>query len=85
MNYYTDDKFIELVEWLELLKVQGFSKVIAYIQTITPRMRMVLERYKEEGFVEILPFSYPGLGTAGDPRWFTLKNSLSLLSSGSQS
>ena len=57
------------------MRAQGHEKVILYPQSMPPKMMAVLERYQSEGFVELLPFSYPGTLPAGDPRWISLKKS----------
>ncbi|XP_037801383.1 uncharacterized protein LOC119596287 isoform X2 [Penaeus monodon] len=57
--YYHDDISIRLVEWLELLRAQGFAKVFLLQTTVHPNIEKVLQYYEQEGFVGITQFSYP--------------------------
>lgn len=49
-----------LVEWLELQKVLGASKVVFYMFEAHEKTRKVLDYYVKEGLVDLRPFSLPG-------------------------
>ncbi|XP_063597962.1 uncharacterized protein LOC134774573 [Penaeus indicus] len=57
--YYHDDISIRLVEWLELLRAQGFAKVFLLQTAVHPNIEKVLQYYEADGFVGITKFLYP--------------------------
>ncbi len=58
--YTNRDVSLKFVEWLETLREQDFSKVVIYVYALHPNVARVLERYQDEGFVDLLPFSLSG-------------------------
>lgn len=59
LYYYHKDFSARLVEWLELLKAQGFGKVFLYVTDVHPNITIVLRYYVEEGFVQVTDYTYP--------------------------
>ncbi|KAF2360220.1 Glycosyltransferase family 92 [Trinorchestia longiramus] len=57
--YYHDDVSSRLVEWIEILKALGFSKVFLYLTKAHPNVEKVLRFYEKQGFVKVTKFSYP--------------------------
>ncbi len=49
-----------LVEWLELQRVLGATKIVFYLFEIHNTTKKVLDYYQKEGFVDVRPFSLPG-------------------------
>ncbi|XP_042877223.1 uncharacterized protein LOC122256526 [Penaeus japonicus] len=59
LYYYHEDFSVRMVEWLEILRAQGFAKVFLSVTDIHPNLERVLRYYEAEGFVGITRFSYP--------------------------
>ncbi|XP_071549685.1 uncharacterized protein [Panulirus ornatus] len=59
LYYYNDDFSVRLVEWLELLRAQGFSQVFLLETDVHPNIQKVLRYYEAHGFLGITKFSYP--------------------------
>ncbi|KAF2349503.1 Glycosyltransferase family 92 [Trinorchestia longiramus] len=57
--YYQDDFSVRLVEWLELLRALGVSKVFLYVTRVHPNIEKVLAYYEHQGFVDVTQFNYP--------------------------
>uniref|UniRef100_A0A0P4W3M0 Glycosyltransferase family 92 protein n=1 Tax=Scylla olivacea TaxID=85551 RepID=A0A0P4W3M0_SCYOL len=57
--YYHEDFSQRLVEWLELLRAQGFSQVFLYTTDVHPNITKVLRHYTQEGFVQVTDYTYP--------------------------
>ncbi|XP_045115112.1 uncharacterized protein LOC123506833 [Portunus trituberculatus] len=57
--YYHEDFSLRLVEWLELLRAQGFSQVFLYVTDVHPNINKVLRHYTQEGFVQVTDYTYP--------------------------
>lgn len=57
--YYHEDFSVRLVEWLELLRAQGFNQVFLYVTDVHPNITLVLRHYVREGFVQITDYTYP--------------------------
>ncbi len=64
--YANRDVSLKFVEWLEVLKEQGFSKVAIYVYALHSNVATVLEHYRRQGFVDIWPFRLSG-GRPGHP------------------
>ena len=75
MNFYAEDRPVQLIEWLEIQREQGHEKVYLYIQALPPMMEKVAHHYRDSGYVELLPYSYPGDLPHGEPFWVNLKES----------
>ncbi|CAL4245591.1 unnamed protein product, partial [Meganyctiphanes norvegica] len=54
------DLSARLVEWLELLNLQGVNKVIMYELAVHPNVSKVLKYYQATGFVDLIPLTLPG-------------------------
>ncbi|KAK3887837.1 hypothetical protein Pcinc_008064 [Petrolisthes cinctipes] len=59
LYYYSNDFSWRLVEWLELLRAQGFGQVFLYDTGVHPNVSKVLHHYREEGFIEVTDYNYP--------------------------
>nr|XP_045581618.1 uncharacterized protein LOC123745283 isoform X1 [Procambarus clarkii] len=59
LYYYHQDFSFRLVEWLELLRAMGISRVFLYETDVHPNMEKVLRYYESQGFVEVTKYSYP--------------------------
>ena len=59
LYYYHNDFSARLIEWLELLRAQGFSKVFLYATDVHPNIAKVLHHYTQEGFVQVTYYTYP--------------------------
>ncbi|KAG0728382.1 hypothetical protein GWK47_032609 [Chionoecetes opilio] len=57
--YYHEDFSARLVEWVEVMRAQGFSQVFLYVTDVHPNITKVLRHYVHEGFVEVTDYSYP--------------------------
>lgn len=57
--YYQEDFSVRLVEWLELLRAQGFGQVFLYVTDVHPNITEVLRHYVQEGFVQVTDYNYP--------------------------
>lgn len=59
LYYYNNDFSWRLVEWLELLRAQGFGQVFLYNSGVHPNITKVLQYYTDEGFIEVTDYTYP--------------------------
>ncbi|XP_012154624.1 uncharacterized protein LOC101456259 [Ceratitis capitata] len=57
LDYPYADLGPRLVEWLEMQRLLGASKVITYRLSVHPNLEQVLQHYIEEGFLEVHPLS----------------------------
>lgn len=60
LDFLQEDLSVRLVEWLELLKILGASKVFLYELEVHPNISKVLEYYKSSGLVQLTPITLPG-------------------------
>lgn len=60
LDFATQDLSVRLVEWLELLKILGASKVFLYELEIHPNISKVLDHYVKSGLVKLTPITLPG-------------------------
>ncbi|XP_041364372.1 uncharacterized protein LOC121379787 [Gigantopelta aegis] len=49
-----------MVEWFELQKMHGVSRVLGFQLAVHADSRRVLDYYQEQGFLTMLPFAIPG-------------------------
>ncbi|KAL4228760.1 hypothetical protein ACF0H5_011802 [Mactra antiquata] len=49
----------ELVEWLEIIQLQGVTRVVVYVHNATNDVISVLKFYRSRGLVKILPWTLP--------------------------
>ena len=49
-----------MVEWFELQKIQGVSRVLGFQFEVHPDTKRILDYYQEQGFLTMLPFAIPG-------------------------
>jgi hypothetical protein len=47
------------VEWVEMLRILGASKIHIYVKFVHPEMKKILDYYEEIGVMEVLPFLEP--------------------------
>jgi hypothetical protein len=45
-----------LIEWIEMLRILGASKIHIVVKHVHPSIMKVLDYYESEGFVEVIPF-----------------------------
>ncbi|KAL7641964.1 UNVERIFIED_CONTAM: hypothetical protein RMT77_007838 [Armadillidium vulgare] len=57
--YYNKDFSIRLIEWIEILKVLGASKIFLYNTKCHQNVQKVLDFYEKEGIVKLITFYYP--------------------------
>lgn len=60
LDFLQEDLSVRLVEWLELLKILGASKVFLYELEVHPNISKVLQYYKSIGLVQLTPITLPG-------------------------
>lgn len=60
LDFLYEDLSVRLVEWLELLRLLGASKVFLYDLEVHPNITKVLNYYKNDGLVEVTPITLPG-------------------------
>ena len=60
LDFLYEDMSVRLVEWLELLKILGASKVFLYDLEVHPNISKVIDHYSQEGLVEVTKISLPG-------------------------
>lgn len=60
LDFLQEDLSVRLVEWLELLKILGASKVFLYELEVHPNISKVLQYYKSTGLVQLTPITLPG-------------------------
>ncbi|XP_023324386.1 uncharacterized protein LOC111698309 isoform X2 [Eurytemora carolleeae] len=56
---FTEDISFRLVEWLELLRILGATKVFIYETDLHPNTHKTLKFYEKSGFVKLNYFSFP--------------------------
>ncbi|XP_063607162.1 uncharacterized protein LOC134781824 [Penaeus indicus] len=59
LYYFHEDFSVRMVEWLEVLRAQGFARVFLSVTDVHPNLERVLRYYEARGFVGIVRFSYP--------------------------
>nr|XP_045611506.1 uncharacterized protein LOC123766440 isoform X2 [Procambarus clarkii] len=59
LYYYHKDFSKRLVEWLEILRAEGFGRVFLYTANVHPNIEKVLNYYVDDGFVQLTRYSYP--------------------------
>ena len=52
----------KLIEWYEIQRQFGVNKVVTFKYNLTGSALDVLEYYRDEGFVDLLPYQYPHKG-----------------------
>ncbi|XP_071529386.1 uncharacterized protein [Panulirus ornatus] len=57
--YYHNDFSKRLVEWLEILRAEGFGRVFLYATSVHPNLQKVLQYYENEGFLQVTDYTYP--------------------------
>ncbi|KAL7641969.1 UNVERIFIED_CONTAM: hypothetical protein RMT77_007843 [Armadillidium vulgare] len=57
--YYNDDFSTRLIEWVEIMKVLGVSKIFLYEIKCHKNVKKVLDFYEKEGIVKVITFHYP--------------------------
>lgn len=57
--YYNEDFSTRLVEWIEIVKLLGASKIFLYKTTCHKNIQKVLDFYEKEGTVKLITFYYP--------------------------
>lgn len=60
LDFLYEDLSVRLVEWLELLRLLGASKIFLYDLEVHPNISKVLNYYKKDGLVEVTPITLPG-------------------------
>lgn len=60
LDFLYEDLSIRLIEWLELLRLLGASKVFLYDLEVHPNISKVLDFYQKEGLVEMTKITLPG-------------------------
>ena len=60
LSFPTDDVSARLVEWIELLFLQGADKVFLYQLNIHPNVSKVLDYYEKKEMVDLKPISFAG-------------------------
>ena len=48
------------MEWLEAARAWGVDKVTLYEASVHPNVKLVLQHYRREGFLQVLPWRSPG-------------------------
>lgn len=60
LDFLHEDISVRLVEWLELLRLLGASKVFLYDLEVHPNISKVLNYYRDQGLVELTKITLPG-------------------------
>ena len=60
LDFPTEDKSLPLIEWIELLKLLGVSRISFYQYEIHPNISTVLNFYQKEHLVSLETISLPG-------------------------
>lgn len=60
LDFLHEDLSVRLVEWIELLRLLGASKIFLYELEIHPNITKVLEHYQQEGLVQLTKITLPG-------------------------
>lgn len=60
LDFLHEDLSVRLVEWIELLRLLGASKIFLYELEIHPNITKVLNHYQEDGIVELTKITLPG-------------------------
>ncbi len=68
--YGTIDPY-RLVEWMEMMKLLGVKKVVAYNQSVDPAASRVLNHYRNQGYVDIWQMDpdYLPVEVRGEIKW----------------
>ena len=56
----TNDESDEIIQWIEMLRVLGASKIFFYILWVHPNILKVLQYYEEQGIVELTHLTLAG-------------------------
>ncbi|XP_037784924.1 uncharacterized protein LOC119580842 isoform X2 [Penaeus monodon] len=59
LYYFHEDFSVRMVEWLEILRAQGFARVFLSVTDVHPNLERVLRYYEARGFVGLVRFAYP--------------------------
>lgn len=60
LDFLHEDLSVRLVEWIELLRILGASKIFLYDLEIHPNISKVLNYYQQNGAVELTKITLPG-------------------------
>lgn len=60
LDFLYEDMSVRLVEWLELLRLLGASKVFLYDLEVHPNITKVIDFYRGQGLVELTKITLPG-------------------------
>jgi hypothetical protein len=60
VDYHHKDVSPRLIEWIELARLLGANKIFFYILRAHENMTKVLEHYRQEGLVEVVPITLGG-------------------------
>ena len=60
LDFLYEDMSVRLVEWLELLRLLGASKVFLYDLEVHSNISKVIDYYSHQGLVEVTKISLPG-------------------------
>ncbi|KAI2809534.1 hypothetical protein BLOT_000683 [Blomia tropicalis] len=60
LDFLHEDLSVRLVEWIELLRLQGANKIFLYELEIHPNISKVLNHYQRDGIVELTKITLPG-------------------------
>ncbi len=59
-NYHTQQDVYSIIEYMELQKIFGYSKVFLYgMSNYSKEVKAVIEYYQKEGFVDFQPWNLP--------------------------
>ncbi|RXG55318.1 hypothetical protein Avbf_19113, partial [Armadillidium vulgare] len=59
LHYYNNDYSPRLIEWVEILKILGVSKIFLYKIKCHKNVEKVLDFYEKEGIVKVITFRFP--------------------------
>ncbi|XP_042229363.1 uncharacterized protein LOC121871232 [Homarus americanus] len=59
LYYYHNDFSKRLVEWVEILRAEGFGRVFLYTTDVHPNVQKVLDYYVKDGFIQVTDYQYP--------------------------
>lgn len=60
LDFLHEDLSVRMVEWIELLRLLGASKIFLYELEIHPNITKVLDHYQKDGIVELTKITLPG-------------------------
>ena len=60
LDFLYTDLSIRLIEWIELIRILGASKIFFYDLESHPNMKKVLKFYEKQGFVQLTTLTLPG-------------------------